>query len=112
MSRRDLLVAAVALIEDEGDNELDDTIALASIVSAQTDRSRSPYCNKVIDFYFDFEVKRLFRLSREMRVEVAGQFKASAFYPYPVGGRQQVSAEKTLLIMLRFGHASDDVPDC
>ncbi|KAM7313294.1 protein ALP1-like [Ixodes scapularis] len=103
MSRQNLLAAAVALIEDESDDELDDIIALASIVSARTDRNRVPlYYEKAIDTYFDFEFMRLFRLSRETHAELAGRYEASAFYPDSVGGRPPILAEKTLLIVLSY----------
>ncbi|KAM7297579.1 hypothetical protein ISCGN_022730 [Ixodes scapularis] len=94
MSRKKLPAAAVALIEYESDDELDDIIALASIVSARTDRNRVPlYYEKVIDIYFDFEFMRLFRLSRETHAGLAGRHEASAFYPHSVGRLQQISAD-------------------
>ncbi|KAG0420554.1 hypothetical protein HPB47_003431 [Ixodes persulcatus] len=69
--------ATFALIEDESDDELDDIITLASIVSARTDRNRAPLIYKmVIDTYFDF-----------------GDY---------FGGRQQIFVEKTLLIVLSY----------
>ncbi|KAG0443230.1 hypothetical protein HPB47_015155 [Ixodes persulcatus] len=103
MSRQNLLAAAEALIEDESDDELDDIIALASIVSARTDRNRVPlYYEKVIGTYFDFEFMRLFRLSRETHAELAGRYEASAFHPDSVGGRPKISVEKTLLIVLSY----------
>ncbi|KAG0428468.1 hypothetical protein HPB47_024558 [Ixodes persulcatus] len=102
-SRQNLLAAAVALTEEDSDDELDDIIALASIVMARTDRSRvSLYYEKVIDTYFDFEFMRLFRLSQESHAELAGRYEALAFYPDPIGGRPQISAEKTLLIVLSY----------
>ncbi|KAG0443373.1 hypothetical protein HPB47_015005 [Ixodes persulcatus] len=68
-----------------------------------TGTARVPqYYEKVIDTYFDFEFMRLFRLSRETHAELAGRFEASAFHPDSVGGRPQISAEKTLLIVLSY----------
>ncbi|KAG0434819.1 hypothetical protein HPB47_018868, partial [Ixodes persulcatus] len=82
-----LLAAAVAPIEDESDDELDEIIALASIVSARTHRNRVLlYYEKGIDTYFDFEFTRLFRLSRETHAKLAGRYEASAFHPDSVGG--------------------------
>ncbi|KAG0445390.1 hypothetical protein HPB47_015889 [Ixodes persulcatus] len=40
MTRQNLLAAAIALIEDVRDDELDDIIALASISSVRTERNR------------------------------------------------------------------------
>ncbi|KAG0414401.1 hypothetical protein HPB47_008435 [Ixodes persulcatus] len=100
MARVNLLAVAVALIEDESADELDDIIALASIVSARTDRSRVPlYNDKVIDAYFDFELVRLFGLSRVTKEDLAGLYEASEFCANLVGGRPQISSEKMLLIV-------------
>ncbi|CAN8002192.1 unnamed protein product [Ixodes hexagonus] len=72
-------------------------------MSARSDRNRVPlYHESVVDRYFDFEFKRLFTLSRETHAELGGQFRASSFYPGPVGGRPQIPADKTCLIVLSY----------
>ncbi|XP_064468954.1 uncharacterized protein LOC135383427 [Ornithodoros turicata] len=67
------------------------------------DRNRIPkYYETVVGCYFGFEFKRLFRLSRDTFQSLVAHFCASSYFPNAPGGRPQISAEKTCLILLSY----------
>ncbi|KAH7975820.1 hypothetical protein HPB52_005501 [Rhipicephalus sanguineus] len=98
---------AMELVDsDSKDGENDELVTKVALKLARQSRHRvPPYCEDVVSRYFDFEFKRLFRLSRDTLDELVARFEASSFYPSALGGRPQISAEKTCLIALAYlGH--------
>lgn len=88
------------------DDEYDELVTKVALKLARQSRHRVPrYCEDVVSRYFDFEFKRLFRLSRDTLDGLVVRFEASSFYPSALVGRPQVSAEKTCLVALAYlGH--------
>lgn len=95
---------AMELVEsDSEDEELDAVLCQIGAQLVRSDRNRTPrYYEEVVARYFDYEFKRLFRLSRETFETLVGRFKSSPFFPRPRGGRPQIPAEKTCLISLSY----------
>ncbi|KAH7968668.1 hypothetical protein HPB52_010611 [Rhipicephalus sanguineus] len=95
---------AMELVEsDSEDEELDAVLCQIGAQLVRSDRNRTPrYYEEVVTRYFDYEFKRLFRLSRETFETLVGRFKSSPFFPRPRGGRPQIPAEKTCLISLSY----------
>lgn len=88
---------------DSEDEEADEVLYAAAAHLLRLDRNRIPkYYGRVVSSYYDFEFKRLFRLSLEMFQELACKFEASDYFPSPRGGRVQIPAEKTCLIGLTY----------
>ncbi|XP_037567405.1 uncharacterized protein LOC119447091 [Dermacentor silvarum] len=100
----DDLHVVMELIESESeDEELDAVLCQVGAELVRSDRNRIPrYYEEVVARYFDYEFKRLFRLSRDTFKTLAERFKSSAFFPTPQGGRPQIPAEKTCLIALSY----------
>ncbi|KAL1421206.1 hypothetical protein MTO96_004217 [Rhipicephalus appendiculatus] len=80
---------AMELVEsDSEDEELDAVLCQIGAQLVRSDRNRTPrYYEEVVARYFDYEFKRLFRLSRETFETLVGRFKSSPFFPRPRGGR-------------------------
>ncbi|XP_037529355.1 uncharacterized protein LOC119406695 [Rhipicephalus sanguineus] len=76
---------------------------MLAVKLVRTDRNRIPrYCEDVVGRYFQFEFKRLFRLSRETFISLADRYRESPFFPEAYGGHARISAEKTCLIVLSY----------
>ncbi|KAH7970212.1 hypothetical protein HPB49_001120 [Dermacentor silvarum] len=86
----------------ESGSEVEELDAVLCQVGAELVRSDPRYYEEVVARYFDYEFKRLFRLSRDTFKTLAGRFKSSAFFPMPRGGRPQIRAEKACLIALSY----------
>ncbi|KAH6920861.1 hypothetical protein HPB50_028150 [Hyalomma asiaticum] len=88
---------------DSEDEEFDDVVTVLALKLARLQRNRIPkYCEEVVSRYFDFEFKRLFRLSRETFHKLVLDYMASPFFPNTTRGRPKVSAEKTCLVILCY----------
>ncbi|KAK8785699.1 hypothetical protein V5799_007934 [Amblyomma americanum] len=104
----DIVLLAMEIVEDdesddEFDAELEAAFALAVCKLLRADRNRvSGYFQNVTSRYFDFEFKKLFRLSRETCDLVCERFRRSSSYPKAVSGRRKISAEETILIALSY----------
>lgn len=96
--------AAMELLDcDSEEEEFDDLISIIAMRLVRLDRNRVPrYCENVVSRYFDFKFKRLFRLSRSTFDALVGSFRQSPFFPHPMGGRPQISSEKTCLVVLGY----------
>ncbi|KAK8772737.1 hypothetical protein V5799_024017 [Amblyomma americanum] len=103
-----VIQTAMELVDSDSsdEEELEELIAVAVTKLARLKRNRMPrYCEEVVGRYYDFEFRRLFRLSRSTFETVVSSFEASQFFPHPTGGRPRVSAEKTCLVALGYlGH--------
>ncbi|KAH6920599.1 hypothetical protein HPB50_028414 [Hyalomma asiaticum] len=86
----------------DSDEEYNDVCILIACALVRGDANRVPGYESIISRYHEYEFKRLFRLSRETFDYFSAKFRASAFYPNAVQGRQQISAEKTCLIALVY----------
>ncbi|KAH6946369.1 hypothetical protein HPB50_013129 [Hyalomma asiaticum] len=86
----------------DSDEEYNDVCILIACALVRDDANRVPGYESIISRYHEYEFKRLFRLSRETFDDFSAKFRASAFYPNAVQGRQQISAEKTCLIALVY----------
>lgn len=86
----------------DSDEEYNDVCILVACALVRDDANRVPGYESIISRYHEYEFKRLFRLSRETFDYFSAKFRASAFYPNAVQGRQQISAEKTCLIALVY----------
>ncbi|XP_072140969.1 uncharacterized protein [Dermacentor andersoni] len=89
---------------DSEDEDFDDIVTILALKLTRLQRNRIPkYCEEVVSRYFDFEFKRLFRLSRETFDRLATGYMASPFFPSATRrGRPRVSAEKTCLVVLCY----------
>ncbi|KAH7949472.1 hypothetical protein HPB49_011036 [Dermacentor silvarum] len=91
--------------EYDEDEEATD-LFVASVTSpllARDERNRVPfYVESVVSHYMDFEFMKLFRLSRSTAATLTAEFEASAHYPEGCRGRPKISAEKTMLIALKY----------
>lgn len=96
-------VAMELVDSDSEDEEFDDLVAALAVKLVRKDRNRIPlYCEEVVWRYFEFEFKRMFRLSRETFNGLADRYRASPFFPELHGGRPRISAEKTCLVVLTY----------
>ncbi|XP_037513266.1 putative nuclease HARBI1 [Rhipicephalus sanguineus] len=94
---------AMELMDSDSDEEYDDLVATIAMKSARLDRNRIPrYCEDVVDRYFGFEFKRMFRLSRETFRDLVARYQTSSFFPDSAGGRPRISADKTCLVVLSY----------
>ncbi|KAH8009945.1 hypothetical protein HPB51_023001 [Rhipicephalus microplus] len=94
---------AKELMDSDSDEEYDDLVAAIAMKSARLDRNRIPrYCEDVVDRYFGFEFKRMFRLSRETFGDLVARYQTSSFFPHSPGGRPRISADKTCLVVLSY----------
>lgn len=94
---------AMELMDSDSDEEYDDLVAAIAMKSARLDRNRMPrYCEDVVDRYFGFEFKRMFRLSRETFGDLVARYQTSSFFPDSPGGRPRISADKTCLVVLSY----------
>ncbi|XP_050042541.1 uncharacterized protein [Dermacentor andersoni] len=94
---------AMDLVDSDSDEEFDDLVVMLAVKLVRKDRNRIPrYHEDVVGSYFEFEFKRLFRLSRETFNCLADRYQASPFFPEARGGRARISAEKTCLIVLSY----------
>ncbi|KAL1420563.1 hypothetical protein MTO96_004517 [Rhipicephalus appendiculatus] len=99
----ELHIAMELAESDSEDEELDAVLCQIGAQLVRSDRNRTPrYYEEVVARYFDYEFKRLFRLSRETFETLVGRFKSSSFFPRPRGGRPQIAVEKTCLIALSY----------
>ncbi|KAL1441969.1 hypothetical protein MTO96_008117 [Rhipicephalus appendiculatus] len=103
-----VLLAMEIVVDDESDDEFDSALALAPCKLLRSDRNRiRGYTDEVTRRYFDFEFKKMFRLSRETFDDVCERFRRSSFYPNAVRGRLKISSVETVLIALTyFGNQS------
>ncbi|KAH9382284.1 hypothetical protein HPB48_008726 [Haemaphysalis longicornis] len=63
---------------DSEDEEFDDLVAALAVKLVRKDRNRIPlYCEEVVGRYFEFEFKRMFRLSRETFNDLADRYQAA-----------------------------------
>ncbi|KAL1419992.1 hypothetical protein MTO96_024738 [Rhipicephalus appendiculatus] len=77
-----VLLAMEIVEDDERDDEFDSAVALAACKLLRSERNRIRGCtDEVTRRYFDFEFKKLFRLSRETFDDVCERFRRSSFYP-------------------------------
>ncbi|KAH9371793.1 hypothetical protein HPB48_000077 [Haemaphysalis longicornis] len=96
-------VAMELVDSDSEDEEFDDLVAALAVKLVRKDRNRIPlYCEEVVGRYFEFEFKRMFRLSRETFNDLADRYQASPFFPEFHGGRPRISAQKTCLVVLTY----------
>ncbi|KAH8038889.1 hypothetical protein HPB51_003911 [Rhipicephalus microplus] len=94
---------AMELMDSDSDEEYDDLVTAIAMKSARLDRNRMPrYCEDVVDRYFGFEFKRMFRLSRETFGDLVARYQTSSFFPDSPGGRPRISANKTCLVVLSY----------
>lgn len=100
----DNLHIAMEFVESESeDEEVDAVLCQIGAHLVRNSRNRIPrYYEEIVARYFDFEFKRLFRLSRDTFGTLVKRFSASSFFPKPRGGRPQIPAEKTCLIALSY----------
>ncbi|KAL1481390.1 hypothetical protein MTO96_034497 [Rhipicephalus appendiculatus] len=88
---------------DSEDEEADALLCQFGVQLVRSDRNRVPtYYENVVGRYYEFEFKRLFRLSRDTSERLATRFEHSPFFPKPHGGRPQIPAGKTCLIALSY----------
>ncbi|KAH6944310.1 hypothetical protein HPB50_002683 [Hyalomma asiaticum] len=99
-----IVEAAMDLVDsDSSDEEFDNLVAMLAVKLVRKERNRIPrYYEDVVGSYFEFEFKRLFRLSRETFNCLADRYRASPFFPENRGGRTRIGAEKTCLIVLSY----------
>ncbi|KAH7932481.1 hypothetical protein HPB51_029268 [Rhipicephalus microplus] len=94
---------AMELMDSDSDEEYDDLVAAIAMKSARLDRNRMPrYCEDVVDRYFGFEFKRMFRLSRETFGDLVARYQTSSLFPDSPGGRPRISADKSCLVVLSY----------
>ncbi|KAH7970644.1 hypothetical protein HPB49_012977 [Dermacentor silvarum] len=94
---------AMDLVDSDRDEKFNDLVAMLAVKLVRKDRNRIPrYHEDVLGSYFEFEFKRLFRLSRETFNCLADRYQASQFFPEARGGRARISAEKTCLIVFSY----------
>ncbi|KAL1426860.1 hypothetical protein MTO96_017937 [Rhipicephalus appendiculatus] len=85
---------AMELVDSESEEEeFDDVVAMLAVRLTRMDRNRiQRYCEDVVGRYFQFEFKRLFRLSRETFNSLADRYQTSPFFPEAThGGRARVN---------------------
>lgn len=71
---------AVELMDSDSDKEYDDLVAAVAMKSARLYLHRMPrYCENVVDGYFGFEFKRMFRLSRKIFGDLVARYQTSSF---------------------------------
>ncbi|XP_077508859.1 uncharacterized protein LOC144120379 [Amblyomma americanum] len=98
-----LVDVAMELIDSDSDDEIDDMAVVLAEKLVRMDRNRVPrYYEDVVGSYFDFEFKRLFRLSRDTFCNLAARYETSQFFPEGHGGRPRISAEMTCLVVLGY----------
>ncbi|KAL1477554.1 hypothetical protein MTO96_035647 [Rhipicephalus appendiculatus] len=80
---------AIELAEsDSEDEELDPVLCQMGAQLIRSDRNRTPrYYEEVVARYFDYEFKRLFRLSIDAFETLVGRFKSSSFFSKAAGRR-------------------------
>ncbi|KAH6932188.1 hypothetical protein HPB50_003642 [Hyalomma asiaticum] len=67
---------------DSKDEQFDDVVTVLALKLPRLQRNRIPkYCEEVLSRYFNFELKRLFRLSRETFHKLVLDYMASPFFP-------------------------------
>ncbi|KAK8765434.1 hypothetical protein V5799_031957 [Amblyomma americanum] len=97
------MLAAMDLVDSDSEEEFDDLVVMIAVELVRLDRNRVPrYCEDVASRYVDFEFKRLFLLSRSTFDALVASFRQSPFFPHPIGGRPQMSPEKTCLVVLGY----------
>lgn len=97
----DALPAILEILDSDGDDG--ETVAHLAAKFARRDANRIPvYFESVVGSYRDDEFKRSIILSRGMFAEVAACYKASSYFLKAVQGRRQITADKTVAILLAY----------
>ncbi|XP_077551224.1 uncharacterized protein LOC144164844 [Haemaphysalis longicornis] len=90
----------------DSDDECSADIYVALLILTKLvreERHRVPlYVERAVSTYFEFEFRKMFRLSRSTVAQLGAEFETSEFYPAGHRGRRKMSSEKTLLIVLTY----------
>lgn len=99
-----IVQSVIELMDSDSEDEaFDDVVAIVALKLTRLQGNRIPrYCEEVVSRYFDFEFKKLFRLSRDTFDRLVVGYMASPFFPNATRGRPRVSAEKTCLVVLCY----------
>lgn len=100
-----MALAVLDFLDSDSDDEYYEhrLVTAACELVARHERTRIKlYFETVVPTYFEFEYKRLFRLSRARVRQLSDSYENSEFFPKSVGGRPRIPAEKAILIALSY----------
>ncbi|KAH7945604.1 hypothetical protein HPB49_013295 [Dermacentor silvarum] len=100
------LYTVMELIDTDSEDEETDTLTLLCQVGVhliRSDRNRFPnYYEYVVSRFCEFEFTRLFRLSQDTFESLARRYESPHFFQTSQGGRPQIPAGKTCLMVLSY----------